>query len=88
MIRCPMNTRENCARKCFRTKEKETRVKFNPGLSANRSSNNNWALQYAYETLQSISTFVRQTIDTKPFHINNDGQDINDILNCGEKNNN
>ena len=43
MIRCSMNIRENCPRKCFLTKEKETQVKFNPGLSANRPSNN-WAL--------------------------------------------
>ena len=28
-------------------KEKETGVKFNPGLSANRSSNN-WALKFIY----------------------------------------
>ena len=28
-------------------KEKETRVKFNPGLGANRSSNN-WALKFIY----------------------------------------
>ena len=33
---------ENFPRKCFRTQERETRVKFNPGLSANRPSNN-WA---------------------------------------------
>ena len=31
---------EKTIRKCFWTKEKETRVKFNPGLSANRPSNN------------------------------------------------
>ena len=36
------NNRENYPRKCFWTQEKETRVKFNPGLSANRPSNN-WA---------------------------------------------
>ena len=36
------NDRENYPRKCFWTKEIETRVKFNPGLSANRPSNN-WA---------------------------------------------
>ena len=44
MIRFSMNIRENCPRKCFRTKEKETWVKFNPGLSANQPSNN-WALK-------------------------------------------
>ena len=38
------NNRENYPRKSgFWTKEKGTRVKFNPGLSANRPSNN-WAL--------------------------------------------
>ena len=36
------NNRENYPTKCFWTPEKETRVKFNPGLSANRLSNN-WA---------------------------------------------
>ena len=39
------NNRENYPRKCFWTQEKETRVNFNPGLSANRPSNN-WALLY------------------------------------------
>ena len=34
------NNRENYLRKCFWKQEKETRVKFNPGLSANRPSNN------------------------------------------------
>ena len=34
------NNRENYPRKCFWTQEKETWVKFNPGLSANRPSNN------------------------------------------------
>ena len=34
--------RENYPRKCFWTQEGETQVKFNPGLSANRPSNN-WA---------------------------------------------
>ena len=40
MIGC--SYREKYLRKCFRTKEKETRVKFNPGLSGNRPSNNWW----------------------------------------------
>ena len=43
MIGSSKNKRENYPRKCFWTEEKETRVKFNPGLSANRPSNN-WAL--------------------------------------------
>ena len=33
-----VNISENCSRKYFWTKEKETRVKFNSGLSANRPS--------------------------------------------------
>ena len=44
MIGISKNNRENYPRKSFRTQEKETRVKFNPGLSANRPSNN-WALE-------------------------------------------
>ena len=43
MIGSPKNNRENYPRKCFWTHEKETRVKFNPELIANRPSNN-WAL--------------------------------------------
>ena len=42
MIGSSKNNRENYPRKCFWTQEKETQVKFNPGLSANRPSNN-WA---------------------------------------------
>ena len=42
MIGSSKNNRENYPRKCFWTPEKKTRVKFNPGLSANRPSNN-WA---------------------------------------------
>ena len=41
MIGNSKNNRENYPRKCFQTQEKETRVKFNPGLGANRPSN--WA---------------------------------------------
>ena len=36
------HNKENYPRKYFWTQEKETRIKFNPGLSANRPSNN-WA---------------------------------------------
>ena len=43
MIGSSKNKRENYPRKCFWKQEKEARVKFNPGLSANRPSNN-WAL--------------------------------------------
>ena len=42
MIESSKYNRENYPRKCFWTQEKETRVKFNPRLSANRPSNN-WA---------------------------------------------
>ena len=45
MIGSSKNSRENYPRKYFWTREKETRVKFNPGLSANRLSNN-WALEH------------------------------------------
>ena len=40
MIGSSKNSGENYPRKCFWTQEKETRVKFNLGLSANRPSNN------------------------------------------------
>ena len=43
MTGCSKNNRENYPRKCFWTKEKETRVKLNPRSSANQLSNN-WAL--------------------------------------------
>ena len=42
MIESYKYNRENYPRKCFWTQERETRVKFNPGLSTNRPSNN-WA---------------------------------------------
>ena len=42
MIESSKYNRENYPRKCFWTQERETQVKFNPGLSANRPSNN-WA---------------------------------------------
>ena len=42
MIGISKNNRENYPRKCFWTEEKETWVKFNPRLSADRPSNN-WA---------------------------------------------
>ena len=43
MIGSSKISRENYPRKCFWTQGKETSVKFNPGLSANRPWNN-WAL--------------------------------------------
>ena len=42
MIESSKYNGENYPRKCFSTQERETQVKFNPGLSANRPSNN-WA---------------------------------------------
>ena len=51
MIGRSKNSRENYPRKWVWTHEKETRVKFNPGLSANRLSYN-WALH----ELRSAST--------------------------------
>ena len=45
MIESSRYNRENYPRKCFLTQERETRVKFNPGLSANRPSNI-WAQQF------------------------------------------
>ena len=54
MIGSPKNNREYYPRKCFWTQEKETRVKFNPGLSANRLSNN-WALGYNYVVVLTIT---------------------------------
>ena len=43
MIGSSKNNWGNYSRKCFWMQEKETQVKFNPGLSVNRPSNN-WAL--------------------------------------------
>ena len=45
MIESSRYNRENYPRKCFLTQERETRVKFNPGLSADRPSNI-WAQQF------------------------------------------
>ena len=42
MIESSKYNRKNYPRKCFGTQERETRIKFNPGLSANQPSNN-WA---------------------------------------------
>ena len=45
MIGSFKNNRDNYPRKCLWTQEKETRVKFNTGLSTYRPSNN-WALLF------------------------------------------
>ena len=57
MIGVSKNNRENYPRKCFRTPEKETRVKFNPGLSANRPSTN-WAQVLSRGVLLYVNTVV------------------------------
>ena len=54
MIGSSKNDRENYPRKCFRTQEKETRVKINPGLSGNRPLNN-WALTFFSELFSFLS---------------------------------
>ena len=54
MIGSFKNSRENYPRKCSWTQEKQTRLKFNPRLSANRPSNN-WA-QDNSENLQFLSS--------------------------------
>jgi len=51
MIGSSKNIGENYPRKCFWAQEKETRVKFNPRLSANRPSNN-WAQSINYSTIK------------------------------------
>ena len=49
------HNRESYPKKCFWTQEKETRIKFNSGLSANRPSNN-WALysKYSFKGLREV----------------------------------
>ena len=66
MIGSSKNNGENYPRKCFWTQERETRVKFNPGLSANRPSNN-WAQNYILRRgrkydLQSVITVIRTDV--------------------------
>ena len=61
MIGSSKNSTENYPRKSFWTQEKETRVKFNPGLSANPSSNNwpqggNWRRGLRIESTRSCTT--------------------------------
>ena len=53
MIGSSKTKRENYPRKCLWTQEKETRVKFKPGLRANQPSNN-WA--QACKVLQNALT--------------------------------
>ena len=53
MIGSSKNNRENYLRKCFWTQEKETLVKFNPGLSDNRPLNN-WAWSMSISVTVSL----------------------------------
>ena len=48
MIESSKYKRENYPRKCFWTPKRETRVKFNPGLSADQPLSN-WAQAYKPE---------------------------------------
>ena len=59
MIGSSKNTRENYPRKCFWTQEKETKVKFNPELSANRPSNN-WAQMKSRPGLKQITSGLKR----------------------------
>ena len=60
MIESSKYNRENYARKCFWTQERETWIKFNPGLSANQPSNN-WALVLSYKMqIQDVRPQVTQ----------------------------
>ena len=63
MIGSSKNKRENYPRKSFWKQEKETRVKFNPGLSANRPSNNwaqscNWAFAVPYHYIMVFIYYI------------------------------
>ena len=72
MIWSSKNIRENYARKSFWTQEKETWVKFNPGLSTYQASNN-WALEIRTVThnreeklLPNIAMVAKFLNDNKP----------------------
>ena len=56
MVGSSKNNRENYSRKCFWTQEKETSVKFNPGLRANRPSNN-WAQRISHLPFQEFDVY-------------------------------
>ena len=60
MIGSTKNNRENYPRKCFWKQEKETWVNFNPGLSANRLSNN-WAQAGLRRRRNQTSKFHRKS---------------------------
>ena len=63
MIRTSKNNRENYPRNFFWTQENETRVKFNPGLSANQPSNN-WAFYSFGSTNDSPASIKRLNTPT------------------------
>ena len=68
MIRCSMNIRENCPKKNFWTKEKDTPVKFNPGLSANQPSNN-WALVFSLHETGSFGNGIIHVVSSVRYRI-------------------
>ena len=83
MIGSFKNNRENYPRKCFWTQERKTWVKFKPGLSANRPSNN-WAQvilkqqkaareenarpqKYCFRNVTALAGILRERIVTELF---------------------
>ena len=67
-VQCSMNIRENCPRKCFWTKAKDTRVKCNPGLSANRASNN-WALGFSLNETGSFGNGIIHVVSSVRYRL-------------------
>ena len=67
-VQCSMNIRENCPRKCFGTKAKDTRVKCNPGLSANQPSNN-WALGFCLNETGSFENGIIHVVSSVRYHL-------------------
>ena len=65
MIGSSKNNKVNYPRKCFWTQEKETRVKFNPALSANQPSNNR-ALVKINQNYPDIRNFKPSNDATAP----------------------
>ena len=61
MVGSSKNNKENYQSKCFWTQEKETRVKFNLGLSANRPSNN-WAQENNKQLMDSFKDLLTETV--------------------------
>ena len=74
MIGSSKNNRENYLRKRFQTQEKETRVKFNPGLNPNRPLNN-WAVSYKTKIVSTtqperMAWSINPTVFYKPKNAN------------------